>query len=300
MALQRLKEAGEKAKMELSTVMETEVNLPFSTAGSVGAEASAEEADPREVRAACRRPAAADGGAGQEGARRRQPRAVADRRGGAGGWFDASAEGCRAIVKELFAREPHRGVNPDEVVAIGAAVQAGVLAGEVKDLLLLDVTPVTRHRDAGQCHDDADRAEHDDPDEEERGLLDGGRQPAEASRCTCCRESGRWRPTTVPSTVPPRWHPTRATRHAADRGDVRHRRERHRECQREGSRHRERAAHHDHRESGLSKDEVEAKVREAESHAADDKVRGRQWRRGTGRTRPSTRPRSCWPMRATS
>ena len=73
MALQRLREAGEKAKMELSTVMETEVNLPFITGGSVGAEASAEEADPREVRAAGRRPAAADGGAGHEGARRRQP-----------------------------------------------------------------------------------------------------------------------------------------------------------------------------------------------------------------------------------
>ncbi len=64
-------------------------------------------------------------------------------------------------VKELTGKEPHRGINPDEVVAIGAAIQAGVLAGEVKDVLLLDVTPPQpRHRDQGRGDDKADRAQH--------------------------------------------------------------------------------------------------------------------------------------------
>ena len=66
-------------------------------------------------------------------------------------------------VKEIFGKEPHKGVNPDEVVAVGAAIQAGVLAGDVKDVLLLDVTPlVAGHRDAGRCDDQADREEYDD------------------------------------------------------------------------------------------------------------------------------------------
>ena len=143
MALQRLKEAAEKAKMELSTVMETDINLPFITADQTGPKHLHDEADAREVRAARRGPAAEDGRAAQAGARGRRRRcrrrstrscSSADRR---------ASRSCRQIVKELFGKEPHKGVNPDEVVAIGAAVQAGVLAGEVKDLLLLDVTPLS-------------------------------------------------------------------------------------------------------------------------------------------------------------
>ena len=143
MALQRLKEAAEKAKNELSSSMQTEINLPFITADASGPkhltmtltraklEQLVDDLVEKIARArACRRwttPAS----------RRR------DRRGGAGRRPDAHARRCRTLVKRVFDKEPHKGVNPDEVVAIGAAIQAGVLTGEVKDVLLLDVTPLS-------------------------------------------------------------------------------------------------------------------------------------------------------------
>ena len=80
-------------------------------------------------------------------------------------------------VRKIFGREPHKGVNPDEVVAVGAAIQAGVLGGEVKDILLLDVTPADAvDRDAGRRGHAADRAQHHHPDAQEPGLLHGRRQ----------------------------------------------------------------------------------------------------------------------------
>ena len=72
------------------------------------------------------------------------------------------------VAKEFFGKEPHKGVNPDEVVAIGAAVQGGVIAGEVKDVLLLDVTPLSLGIETGRRVDGPDAAQHHDPDEEER------------------------------------------------------------------------------------------------------------------------------------
>jgi len=142
MALQRLRDSAERAKIELSTAMETEINLPFITADASGPkhlvkkltraklESLVEEIIQRSVEP-CKR-AMADAGVDASkinevvlvGGQTRMPR-------------------IQQLVKDLFGREPHKGVNPDEVVAIGAAVQAGVLAGEVKDLLLLDVTPLT-------------------------------------------------------------------------------------------------------------------------------------------------------------
>ena len=142
MALQRLKDAAEKAKIELSTTIETEINLPFVTADASGPkhlvrkltraklEQLVEDLLDRSLEP-CKK-AIADAGVTVDkidevvlvGGQTRMPR-------------------IQELVKKLFGREPHRGVNPDEVVAIGAAVQAGVLAGEVKDLLLLDVTPLT-------------------------------------------------------------------------------------------------------------------------------------------------------------
>ncbi|MGB2885308.1 MAG: molecular chaperone DnaK, partial [Dehalococcoidia bacterium] len=142
MALQRLKEAAEKAKCELSTVMQTEINLPFITADSSGPKhltmtltrAKLEQlvADLIEKTAAPVKQALSDAGLDPHnvdevvlvGGQTRMP-AVVEK------------------VKELFGKEPHKGVNPDEVVAIGAAIQGGVLKGEVKDVLLLDVTPLT-------------------------------------------------------------------------------------------------------------------------------------------------------------
>jgi len=142
MALQRLKEAAEKAKMELSTTMETEINLPFISADQSGPkhlllkltraklESLVEDLVQRSV-GPCKQ-ALADANQKAEandevilvGGQTRMPR-------------------IQDLVKSFFGREPHKGVNPDEVVAVGAAVQGAVLAGDVKDVLLLDVTPLT-------------------------------------------------------------------------------------------------------------------------------------------------------------
>ena len=142
MALQRLKDAAERAKIELSTAQETEINLPFVTADASGpkhlvrtlSRAKLEQlvADLLEKSVGpCKqamKDAGVDAGKIQEvvlvGGQTRMP-------------------AIQELVKKLFGKEPHKGVNPDEVVAVGAAVQAGVLAGDVKDLLLLDVTPLT-------------------------------------------------------------------------------------------------------------------------------------------------------------
>jgi molecular chaperone DnaK len=142
MALQRLRDAAEKAKIELSTAQESEINLPFITADATGPkhlvkkltraklEQLVEDIIQRSIEP-CKK-AMADAGVDASkidevvlvGGQTRMPR-------------------IQKLVQDLFGKEPHKGVNPDEVVAIGAAVQAGVLAGEVKDLLLLDVTPLT-------------------------------------------------------------------------------------------------------------------------------------------------------------
>src|SRR5439155_2310618 len=142
MALQRLKEAAEKAKMELSTTAETEINLPFVTADSSGPKhltlrltrARFEQlvADLLERSMGPVRQCLKD--AGVEPARIDEVVLV----GGS-----TRIPRVQQLVKEYFGKEPHKGVNPDEVVAVGAAVQAGVLAGDVKDLLLLDVTPLS-------------------------------------------------------------------------------------------------------------------------------------------------------------
>ncbi len=142
MALQRLKEAAEKAKMELSTVMESDINLPFITADQTGPKhlqmkltrARFEQLveDLLQKTVGPTKQALADAGL--------DPSKI-DEVVLVGG--STRIPKVQQIVKELFGREPHKGVNPDEVVAIGAAVQAGVLSGDVKDLLLLDVTPLS-------------------------------------------------------------------------------------------------------------------------------------------------------------
>jgi molecular chaperone DnaK len=142
MALQRLRDAAERAKIELSTTMETEINLPFITADASGPkhlvvkltraklEGMVEDIIQRSVGPCkqCMKDAGVDTSKINEvvlvGGQTRMPR-------------------IQQLVKELFGREGHKGVNPDEVVAVGAAIQGGVLKGEVKDLLLLDVTPLT-------------------------------------------------------------------------------------------------------------------------------------------------------------
>jgi molecular chaperone DnaK len=142
MALQRLKEAAEKAKMELSTTMETDINLPFITADASGPkhmniklsraklESLVEELIDKVI-GPCQTAIKDANLSAKEidevilvGGMTRMPR-------------------VQQKVKEIFGKEPHKGVNPDEVVAVGAAIQGGVLAGDVKDVLLLDVTPLS-------------------------------------------------------------------------------------------------------------------------------------------------------------
>ncbi|HEY0841066.1 MAG TPA: molecular chaperone DnaK [Vulgatibacter sp.] len=142
MVLQRLKEAAEKAKIELSSTMETEVNLPFLTADQTGpkhlsirmSRAKLEQLVDDLVERSMEpvRKALADAG--------KQPGEI-DEVVMVGG--STRMPRVQEVVKKFFGKEPNRSVNPDEVVAIGAAVQAGVLSGEVKDLLLLDVTPLS-------------------------------------------------------------------------------------------------------------------------------------------------------------
>ncbi len=142
MALQRLKEAAEKAKIELSTVMQTEINLPFITADASG---------PKHLQMALTR-AKLEQLVGDLVTRTIEPckQALSDAKLKPGDVAEVVLVGgmtrmpaVQEAVRKFFGREPHKGVNPDEVVAIGAAIQAGVLGGQVKDILLLDVTPLT-------------------------------------------------------------------------------------------------------------------------------------------------------------
>ncbi len=142
MALQRLKEAAEKAKMELSTSMETDVNLPFITADASG---------PKHLNIKITR-AKLEGLISDLLDNLEKPCRTALKDAGltpneinevilVGGMTRMPA--VQERVKKIFAKEPHKGVNPDEVVAVGAAIQGGVLKGDVKDVLLLDVTPLS-------------------------------------------------------------------------------------------------------------------------------------------------------------
>jgi molecular chaperone DnaK len=142
MALQRLRDAAERAKIELSTTMQTEINLPFITADASGPKHLVKtltrgklEEMVRDIIDRSIRPCEqAIKDAGIDASKIDEVVLV-------GGQIRMPA--IQALVKRIFGKEPHKGVNPDEVVAVGAAIQGGVLGGEVKDLLLLDVTPLT-------------------------------------------------------------------------------------------------------------------------------------------------------------
>jgi len=142
MVLQRLKEAAEKAKIELSSAMETEINLPFLTADQKG---------PKHLQMKLTRPKL-EQLMDDLITKTKAPciQALKDAKLSASEVDEVILVGgstripaVQALVKQIFGKDPHKGVNPDEVVALGAAVQAGILAGDVKDLLLLDVTPLS-------------------------------------------------------------------------------------------------------------------------------------------------------------
>ena len=179
MAMQRLREAAEKAKIELSSGQSTSINLPYIT---VDADKNPLFLDEQLTRSGVpedhpgpARPDACAVPAGDQDA------------GISVGDIDhvvlvggsTRMPAVTELVKELTGgRGTQQGVNPDEVVAVGAALQAGVLKFEVKDVLLLDVTPLSRHRDQGRRNDQADRAQHHHPDQAVGDLHNGRRQPA--------------------------------------------------------------------------------------------------------------------------
>jgi molecular chaperone DnaK len=142
MALQRLKDAAERAKIELSTAQETEINLPFITADASGPKHLVRTLSRAKLESLVDDLLQKSIGPCKQALKDANIDASKiDEVVLVGGQTRMPA--IQKLVKELFGKEPHKGVNPDEVVAIGAAVQAGVLAGDVKDLLLLDVTPLT-------------------------------------------------------------------------------------------------------------------------------------------------------------
>ena len=245
MALQRLYEAAEKAKVELSTTQETQINLPFVTADQSGPK----HLDMRLSRSKLveltsdlldrtvgpTKQAMEDAGVtGADidhvvlvGGMTRMP-AVQDK------------------VKELTGKDPHLGVNPDEVVAVGAAIQAGVLAGDVKDVLLLDVTPLSlgietkggvftrlieRNTTIPTRKSEIFSTAEDNQPSVEVHVLQGEREMAALQQ--------------VAGQVPADRHPAGAARHPADRGHVRHRRGRHPARVGQGPRHRDRAEDRD-------------------------------------------------------
>ena len=272
MALQRLKEAAEKAKMELSTVMETEINLPFITADQSGPkhlqkkltrakfEQLVESLLQRTIEPVKR--ALTDASL--------EPSQI-DEVVLVGG--STRVPKVQQIVKELFGKEPHRGVNPDEVVAIGAAVQAGVLAGEVKDLLLLDVTPLSlgietlgrvmttlieRNTTIPTRKSEVFSTAADNQPSVEVHVLQGGPSMAADNRTL-----GKFHLDGIPPA--PRGLPQVEVTFDIDANGI------------VNVSAKDLGTGKEQQititaESGLSKEEVEAKVREAESHAAEDKT----------------------------
>ena len=282
--------SGREGQDRALDVVETEINLPFITADAIGSEAPPAEAHPRRSSSSssrtssrsrvgpCRQ-AMKDAGVEPKdidevvlvGGQTRMPR-------------------IQKLVKELFGKEPHQGVNPDEVVAIGAAIQGGVLAGDVKDLLLLDVTPLSlgietlggvttrlieRNTTIPTKKSEIFSTAGDNQTSVEIKVLQGEREMARDNKTT--------------RRLPPDRHSAGAARRAADRGHVRHRRQRHPERVRQGPRHGQGAEDHDHRVVRACPRTRSTRWSRTRSRTPTRTASGaRRSRRGTGSTRSST------------
>ena len=305
LALQRLKEAAEKAKIELSSTDADRDQPAVHHGRRVGSQAPDDEAHPRQVRGAGRGPDAEDG--------RAVPQALKDAGLSAAEINEVVLVGgmtrmpkVQEVVKQLFGKEPHKGVNPDEVVAVGAAIQAGVLQGDVKDVLLLDVTPLSLGIETlGGVFTRLIDRNTDDPDQEEPGLLDRRGQPDRGDHPRLpgrARDGGRQQDARP---VRPGRHPAGAARRAADRGHLRHRRQRHRQRPGQGQGHRQGAADPHpgvgrpvrgrHREDGQGRRGARRGGQEAQGRGRGEEPRrgaGPFHREGADRAR---RPRSARP-----
>ena len=274
LALQRLKEAAEKAKIELSSTTQTEINLPFITADASGPkhltmkltrakfEALVDDLIQKTIEP-CRKALKDAGLSAAEinevvlvGGMTRMPK-------------------VQEVVKQLFGKEPHKGVNPDEVVAIGAAIQAGVLQGDVKDVLLLDVTPLSLGIETlGGVFTRLIDRNTTIPTKKSAGVLDrrGQSERGDHPRVPGRARNGGGQQDARP--VRPRRHSAGAARRAADRGHVRHRRQRHRQRVGQGQGAPARSSRSASRPRAVCpKADIEKMVKDAEAHAEEDKKR---------------------------
>jgi molecular chaperone DnaK len=271
MALQRLKEAAEKAKIELSSSQSTEINLPFITADASGPkhlnvtlsraklEQLVDDLIQRSINPLenCLRDAGIKPSEIDEvilvGGMTRMPK-------------------VQEVVKKFFGKEPHKGVNPDEVVAVGAGIQGGVLKGEVKDVLLLDVTPLTLGIETlGGIFTPLIERNTTIPVTKKSEIFSTASDSQPPWKSTCCRASARWRATTRPSGkfhldgIPPapRGVPQIEVTFDIDANGILHV-----SAKDLGTGKEQKITIT--ASSGLSKDEIEKMRRDAEAHAADD------------------------------